>query len=289
MTRLPMIDTHVHLWNSNSFHLPWLTEIPFLNHPYELQLYQEQTQQYPIEGIVCVEAGVLPDEALREARWLVEQASYDARIQGIVAAASIEESSHIHSYLRELIAIDARIKGVRRNIQGETMPNFCLQPAFVEGVQCLPEYGLSFDLCLTHAQLPEVIALVRQCPETYFILDHLGKPDIRHQTFDPWRQHIQELAAFPNVACKISGLVTEAHHQQWTVEDIAPAITHVVSTFGEDRVMFGSDWPVLLLAASYQRWLLTLDEVITNLTLLAKQKLWSGNARRIYRLEPSST
>lgn len=169
------------------------------------------------------------------------------------------------------------------------MPGFSLRPPFVRDIQLLSGYGLSFDLCLTHTQLPDVIELVRLCPNTSFVLDHISKPDIRHHVLDPWREHIQALATLPNVTCKISGIATEADHQHWTTEDIAPYVAHVLSTFGEDRVMFGGDWPVLSLASPYLRWIETLDALTSHLSPSARRKLWSENARRIYRLETAGS
>ena len=287
MTVLPIIDTHVHLWDPFHFRIPWLEEVPLLNRPYGLDEYQEQIQGHPVEAVVCVEVNVLPEEALLEARWLAELSSDDTRIEGIVAAAPIGESTSLRTYVETLKTIDPRMKGVRRTLQDETMPGFCLQPAFVEGVELLSAYDLSFDLCVTHSQLPDAIALVRRCPDTRFILDHTGKPDIRAHLLDPWRDHIQELAALPNVVCKMSGLVTQADHQQWGAQDLAPYVMHILNTFGEDRVLFGGDWPVLLLASSYHRWVQVLEDLTSHLSRTAKQKFWSENARRCYRLSRS--
>ncbi len=286
MFSFPIIDTHVHLWDSTYLHRPWLEEVPLLNRPYGLEQYLEQTAGLSIEAIVCVEADVLPEERLQEVGWLSDQAHQNFLIQGIVAAAPIgvEDRTVLRSYLDTLVTIDPRVKGVRRIIQGETMPGFCVQPDFVHDIQMLSEYDLSFDLCVTHGQLPDVIELVRLCPGTRFVLDHIGKPDIRQHLLDPWREHIQELATFPNVDCKISGMVTEADHQHWTARDIASYMMHVLTVFGEDRVMFGGDWPVLLLASSYHRWIETVDMLTAHKSSSAMRKFWSENARRIYRL-----
>jgi L-fuconolactonase len=286
MFSFPIIDTHVHLWDSTYLHRPWLEEVPLLNRSYGLEQYLEQTVGLSIEAIVCVEADVLPEERLQEVRWLSDQARQTPLIQGIVAAApiGIEDRTVLRNFLERLVTIDPRVKGVRRNIQGETMPGFCVQSNFVHDIQMLSEYDLSFDLCLTHRQLPDVIELVRLCPGTRFVLDHVGKPDIRQHLLDPWREHIQELAAFPNVDCKISGMVTEADYQHWTVEDISTYIMHVLTAFGEDRVMFGGDWPVLLLASSYHRWVETVDVLTSQKSFPAMRKFWSENARRIYGL-----
>ena len=286
MFSFPIIDTHVHLWDSTYLRRPWLEEVPYLNRPFGLEQYLEQTAGLSIEAIVCVEADVLPDERLQEARWLSDQARQTHLIQGIVAAVPIGvvDRTVLRSFLERLVTIDRRVKGVRRNIQGETMPGFCLQTNFVHDIQMLSEYDLSFDLCLTHRQLPEVIELVRLCPQTRFVLDHIGKPDIRQRLLDPWRDQIQELATFPHVDCKISGMVTEAAHQHWTTEDLALYMTHVLTAFGEDRVMFGGDWPVLLLASSYHRWVDAVDDLTSQKPSSTMQKFWSENARRVYRL-----
>jgi L-fuconolactonase len=286
MFSFPIIDTHVHLWDSNYLHMPWLEEAPLLNRSYGLEQYREQTAGLAIEAIVCVEADVLPEERLQEVRWLSDQARQNSLIQGIVAAAPIgvEERTVLRSYLDTLVTIDPRVKGVRRIIQGETMPGFCVRPDFVQDIQMLSEYDLSFDLCVTHGQLPDVIELVRLCPDTRFVLDHVGKPDIRQHLLEPWREQIQELATFPNVDCKISGMVTEADHQHWTAGDIASYMMHVLTAFGEDRVMFGGDWPVLLLASSYHRWIETVDVLTSHKSATAMRKFWSENARRVYRL-----
>jgi L-fuconolactonase len=188
------------------------------------------------------------------------------------------------AYLDALVAMSPLVKGVRRLIQGELDPEFCLRPRFVRGVQLLAEYGLSFDLCITHEQLPSVIRLVEQCPDAAFVLDHIGKPDIKDHLLDPWRERIATLAEHPNVMCKLSGMVTEADHAAWTPDDLAPYVAHVLAAFGEDRVMFGGDWPVAFQATTYPRWVATLDDLTATLSPGAKRKLWAENAPRFYRL-----
>ena len=281
---LPIVDAHVHLWNPEQFSMPWLAEVPDLHRPYGLQDYREQTGGLPITGIVYVEVGVEPHEALREARHVVELAREEPRLQAVVAAAPVERGTAVREHLESLVAISPLIKGVRRNLQDETESDFCLRPDFVAGVLLLAEFNLSFDICIKYWQLPHVTELVRRCPHTTFILDHLGKPDIKQRSLDPWQAELRKLAGLPNVACKISGMVTEADHAGWQPADLEPFIEVVLEAFGEDRVLFGSDWPVALLASSYRRWYETLEALTASLPISARLKLWAENARRFYRI-----
>ena len=284
MSERELLDAHVHLWDPQQFRMPWLDSEPILNKPYGLAEYPRRSGGSTITGLVYVETDVTPHYALLEARWAASMAVHDARLQGIVAAAPVEHGERIHSYLMALQSLGPIIKGVRRNLQTETDRAFCLQPDFVRGVQLVADYGFSFDICIRHYQLPMVVELVRQCPTTRFMLDHLGKPGIKDHVLDPWREHLAQLAALPNVWCKLSGLVTEADPIHWTPGDLAPYLAHALEVFGEDRVVFGGDWPVLLLASSYDQWIETLDSLTRYISPEAERKLWSENARRFYRL-----
>jgi L-fuconolactonase len=146
------------------------------------------------------------------------------------------------------------------------------------------EYHLSFDLCIKHWQLPCVIELVRRCPGTAFALDHLGKPDIKRQQLDSRQADLRKLAELPNVVCKISGMVTEADHERWQPAGLEPFVNIALGTFGEERVLFGGDWPVVSLASPYRRWYETLEALTARLPLPARRKLWAENAQRFYRM-----
>jgi len=282
MPDVPIVDSHVHLWDPTVFRMSWLDGTP-IDKPFGLAEYRAATDGLPIDGMVYLQVEVEPAYGLLEARWAAKRADEEPRMKAIVAWAPLEFGEQAQAYLAELVSIDPRIKGVRRLIQGESL-DFAAQARFVRGVQLLPELGLSFDICIKHPQLPSVLELVRQCPDVWFILDHIGKPDIAAGLREPWRTQLKELADFPNVVCKVSGMVTEADHNSWTADDLRPYVEHVIESFGEDRVVFGGDWPVATLASPYKRWVETLDQLTDGLSTEAKRRLWGENARLFYRI-----
>jgi L-fuconolactonase len=280
----PIVDAHVHLWDPHRFRMPWLDDDPHLRQRFELREFSEHTRGLPIEAIVYVQVDVTPAYGLLEAAWAAEQAERDERVAGIVAWAPLEDGLVAGSYLAALAKIGKPLKGVRRLIQSEADPDFHIRADFLNGLRQLPKYGLSFDICIRHDQLARTIDMVRACPETAFVLDHLAKPEVKAGHLEPWRAQMAELAELPNVVCKVSGLVTEADHAHWTPAELEPYVSHVLAVFGEDRVLYGGDWPVVTLAASYQRWVSTLADLTSHLQPGARQKLWGDNARRVYRL-----
>ncbi|UCF92229.1 MAG: amidohydrolase family protein, partial [Desulfobacterales bacterium] len=195
-----------------------------------------------------------------------------------------ERGDAVRPELEELME-NRLIKGLRRIIQFEEDLAFCLQPDFITGVRLLPEFNWSFDICVYHIQMANTVRFVKQCPEVQFVLDHIGKPDIHQRRFEPWATDIRNLAQYPNVACKLSGMITEADHANWKKEDLKPYIDHVLDCFGIDRVMFGGDWPVVTLAGALQDWLNSLEWAFSGLSAAELKKLFHDNAIRFYRLE----
>jgi L-fuconolactonase len=173
---------------------------------------------------------------------------------------------------------------VRRLIQNQPDPDYVLKPGFLEAMRLLPKYNLLFDICVFHPQLPNTLKMMRLCPEVSFVLDHIGKPGIKAGLTDPWRAHIRDMAALPNVVCKLSGVTTEADHGVWSREQLRPYIDHVVECFGPDRILYGGDWPVSELAGSYLQWLATLDWATAGFSRADKRKLFRDNAVKAYRL-----
>ena len=284
-----LLDAHVHLWDPDTFPMPWLGGVPGLNRAFSSDEYRAHTVQAHVEGMVYVEVGVAPAFALLEAARAVSLAQQEPRLLGIVAAAPVEYGERTRTYLDALQALGPLIKGVRRNVQDEPDAAFCLQPSFVRGVRLLAEYNYTCDVCIRHHQLAATVELARQCPEVTFILDHLGKPDIKGASLDPWRAQLEQLAACPNVWLKLSGLVTEADHQQWDVDSLRPYVEHALAVFGHDRVMFGGDWPVVLLASSYARWVEAFGELIADLPTDSQRAICSQTAQRVYRIDPAQS
>ena len=281
---LTFVDAHCHFWDGARIAYPWLAEVPAIAGPHTpVELTTAAGARMPSQ-IVFVEVDADPRQARDEVRWVDELAAREPRIAAIVAHVTVDRGADTDAALAAL-AGHARVRGVRHLIQGHPEPDYCLRPAFVAGVRRVGERGWTFDLCVKHPQLAACIALVRACPGTSFVLDHAGKPDIRRGALDPWRAHIAELARLPNVVCKLSGLVTEAEPATWTAATLRPYVAHLLGCFGPDRLLFGSDWPVVDLAASYGRWLDTALDFLAPLSPRDRAAVLSGNARRIYRLE----
>jgi L-fuconolactonase len=283
MPNFPIIDTHLHLWEPNNLTYPWLNDLPKLNRPHLLPEYDKACGSLQVEAMVFMQAEAAFSQALDEAKWVNRIAQKEPRIKTIVPWAPLEKGEGSRKFLEELKQYPL-IKGVRRIIQYEADLAFCLQPDFIKGVQILADYNFSFDICISHIQMANTIKMVRQCPDIVFILDHIGKPDIKHQLLEPWKTELKTLAAFPNVCCKISGVVTEADHAHWTKEALKPYLEHVMQCFGFDRLLYGSDWPVVTLAGEYWQWVEALDWVLQGCTRAELQKLFHDNALRIYKI-----
>jgi len=280
----PIIDSHVHLWDPERVRIPWLDGVPPINKRYDLADYRAATEGQDIAGLVYLQVEVAPPYALIEARDLVELARANPIIKAVVAWAPLEFGEQTRYFLEELTSLGPEIRGIRRIVQDEPDPEFCLQPDFIAGNQLLAEFGMTSDLCCNFRQLGPITELVRQCPQTQFILDHIAKPNIAGDEMEPWATQMRKLASVPNVVCKISGVATEAKHDSWDVDEIKPYILHALECFGEDRVVFGSDWPVATLAVGYGNWVGILADLTSDWSALARQKLFHDNAARFYRI-----
>jgi L-fuconolactonase len=283
MPAFPIVDTHLHIWDLGRLSYPWLANVPKLNRNHLIEDYHRACGPVQVAKMVFLQCECDFSQFQQEADWVTEVSRQDPRIRGIVPWAPLEKGGDAHADLARLAA-NPLVKGIRRIIQFEADPEFCLQPGFVRGVQSLSRHGLSFDLCINHRQLANTLKLVRQCPNVRFVMDHIAKPDIKTGLLDPWRTEMKELARLPNVWCKLSGLVTEADFEQWTPAQLRPYLDHVIGCFGFDRVMFGGDWPVSTQAADYPRWVQVLDEALAGASPDEQHRLYVRNAEKFYRI-----
>jgi predicted TIM-barrel fold metal-dependent hydrolase len=275
------IDTHQHLWDLRKFPYSWCAKIPTLHRDFLLKHYREAATGLGIEKTIFMEGDVDDPYGLAEARDIQELAEREPSIAGIVAGVHPENDDFLP--LLEQLATLSAVRGVRRVLH--TQPDdISRSRRFVENVNALATFGYTFDLCVLARQLPAAIVLVERCPTVTFILDHCGIPDVKGRAFEPWREHVKRIAEFPNVVCKLSGLVAYADPDNWTVEDLRPWVEHVLTVFGWDRVMWGSDWPVCTLTASLSQWVGAIDELTLRATEEQREHLFFRNAERIYRV-----
>lgn len=279
----PLVDTHLHVWDTNKLSYPWLNDIPLLNKPYLLEDYNAACGPVRVGRMVFLQCEADFSQFMQEAEWVDSLADQDGRLQGIVPWAPLEKGDAARADLEKL-ADNPRVKGVRRIIQFEPDLEFCLRPDFVRGVQALADYNLSFDICIDPRHMPNTIELVKQCPNVAFIVDHIAKPRIKDGELDPWREHMKTFAGLPNVWCKISGVINEADHQTWTKEKLKPYIDHVIACFGFERILFGGDWPVLFQVAEYPQWVETLLWAVQDCSDDELKKLFHDNAIAFYKL-----
>jgi predicted TIM-barrel fold metal-dependent hydrolase len=280
---MQIVDTHQHLWDPDLFRYSWLKSVPSLDRPFRLPDYLEATQGLNVIKSVHLEADVDEPFMLDETRYVLALAGQpDTPLAGIVACGRPERED-FRAHLDKIVG-HAKLKGIRRVLH--TQPDDAGQgKTFVRNISALADYGLSFDLCVLARQLPIAINLASICTDVLFILDHCGVPQVKERQLDPWRSHIAEIAKLPNLYCKVSGLVAYADPARWTEDDLRPYVEHVISCFGWDRVLFGSDWPVCTLAASYKRWVEALLSITRNAGASNQKKLFHDNAVRVYRLE----
>lgn len=283
MPDFPIVDSHVHLYDIDRLRYAWLGNVPKINRTHLLKDFDQARGRVAVDKIVFAEVAVDPGLHLAEAEFVQGMADADARLCGMVAHLPVERGAAIEA---DLIALKrhASLRGIRRLIETERDPSFCLEPGFIDGVKRVGRHGLSFDICVKHWALVFAIELARRCPDVTFVLDHIGKPGIKHGLREPWWSQLRELAAYPNVVCKISGAITEADHAAWTKEQVKPYVAHAIDCFGFERVMYGSDWTVSDLTHAYPVWVDLVDEVVAGASELERRKLFRDNAIRIYRL-----
>jgi predicted TIM-barrel fold metal-dependent hydrolase len=281
---LPIIDTHQHLWDLSRFRLPWLKGAGPIDRSFVMKDYLEATAGLNVQKTVYMEVDVEPGQQLEEAEYVIDLCRQH---DGPMAAAVISgrpAAPEFKAYLTRFKG-SPYIKGVRQVLHGgSTPPGYCLAPEFLRGIQLLGELGLRFDICIRPAELPDAVRLVDACPETRFILDHCGNADPQTADRSQWERDMAALAERKNIVCKVSGIIARAKPDRPKAEQLAPIVQHVSRVFGPDRVMFGGDWPVCLLGATYREWVEALREIVRGEALEDQRKLFHDNAARFYEL-----
>jgi L-fuconolactonase len=275
----PRIDSHQHFWRFQPAEFGWIdASMAVLRADFLPTDLKPLLDTAAIDGCIAVQAA----PTLGETRFLLDLAKGHPWIRGVVGWVDLQ-SRDVDAQLREFTR-NPRFVGVRHLVQDEPDPRFLLHEPFLRGLAALAPYDLAYDLLVRPHQLSAAIDLVDRFAGQRFVLDHCGKPDLRHGDLQTWSTQIHELARRPNVVCKLSGLATEADPAAWTVDTLQPAVAEVLQAFGPRRLLFGSDWPVCLLATSYARWLDTLAQLLAELPSADLEAVYGGNAVRCYHL-----
>lgn len=273
------IDAHQHLWKYNDIEYRWIGEDQLVLKrdflPDDLIMEMDKSGY---AGSIAVQAR----QSLDETRWLLQLAEQYDRILGVVGWLDLQ-SLDLEKQLDEFSG-NRWLKGVRHVLHDEPEVQFMLQPAFVNGVSKLAKQNLVYELLIFPKHLSSAIELVKLFPKQQFVIDHIAKPDILNGKLNEWIIGIKEISSFPNVSVKVSGMVTEADHENWKPSDFKPFLEIIWKAFGEDRILIGSDWPVCLLAANYSQVMCLAEGFFEKVGNTALAKIIGGNAARIYRL-----
>lgn len=273
------IDAHQHFWLYEPVKDAWISEeMALIQRNFLPNDIGQTLKDNQIDGVVAVQA----DQSLRENEFLLELASAYKLIKGIVGWVDLRSESaeeQLEKYQQAPL-----IKGFRHVIEGEEDPDFLHRDAFLRGIAALTKYGYTYDLLIRPRHYASTLHCVSANPEQAFMLDHIAKPPIKSQAFDEWARFIAELAAFPNVHCKLSGLATEADWKHWKLDHFTQYIDHVVACFGKERLVFGSDWPVCLLAGSYEDSMRIVQDKLQDFTADELAGFWGNNAVKFYKL-----
>jgi len=273
------IDAHQHFWHYDPADYGWIDDsMAMLRGDFLPAQLQQEIEEVGIDGVVSVQAR----QSLAETHWLLEQAAAHPFVKGVVGWVPLVDRD-----VREQLGTLANchtLKGIRHVVQDEPDDRFLLRDDFNRGVDALADFGLAYDLLIFERHLPHAVAFVDRHPNQIFILDHLAKPLARDHQLEPWASNIHKLAEHENVFCKLSGLVTEADWQNWTELDLTIYWEVILHAFGPRRIMFGSDWPVCLLAANYRSWYELCMRFTSSLSHEERDRIFGGTAIDAYQL-----
>lgn len=301
VTLTDTIDTHQHLWDPTQLHLPWLASAPDLNRCFSSQDYREAIEGHSVPTAIYMEVDAARAERHKEIELITRVCEKAENPTSAMVIPGSPEDEGLEDYIRSFGATD-RILGVREVLHVESSPGGrCLEPEFKRGIRLLGDLNLNFDVCIRPRELSDVTALADSCPGTRLILDHCGNANPRfvNSPSEPpgspetdafwhsrgqWMDDLAALARRENVCCKISGIIEPLERGSWTSDDLADTVNHCLDSFGPDRVVFGSNWPVCNLGGDLNQWILALTKIISGRSPEERAKLLHANARDIYRL-----
>ena len=272
-----IIDAHHHLWDPRSRRYPWLSDVPSLDRAFQSSDLSAAIAELPVKGTVVVQATSTDEET----RWLLDAAQSSDLILGVVGWVDLLRPG-VSERLMQLSNLP--LVGIRHQAQDEPDPAWLVRAEVIQGLGAVRDAGLPFDLLVRRQQRPAALRLVASMPDQYFVIDHLAKPEIAAGEWSSWYAWMVAMASHPAVFCKISGLVTEADWRSWRTQHLKRYINAALELFGPDRCMFGSDWPVSLLAAEYGEVVNLVEAAIPGLTAAERDSLWRGTATSVYGL-----
>ena len=274
------LDTHQHFWKYDPVKYAWIDEsMSVIQRDFLPDDLAPILEDNGIQGCIAVQA----DQSEQETEFLLDLASRHDFIKGVVGWMDLR-AHNVDERLAHF-AGHQKLKGIRHIVQGEEDVNFLLRDDFCRGIKQLASYSLTYDILVFPHQLGAALEFVRRFPEQPFVIDHIAKPYIKDGFIDGWAVLMKELARFPNVYCKISGMITEADWTKWQYEDFKPYLDVVFSSFGIEKVMFGSDWPVCLVAGSYKKMMGLVQQYVDSFSSEEKAAFWGENGSRFYNIQ----
>ncbi len=274
------IDAHQHFWRYNADEFGWIDDsMSSLRRDFGPDDLKPELERAGFQGSIAVQAR----QSLEETRWLLELAEDSPLILGVVGWVDLC-SPDVRLQL-QTFAGNPKLVGIRHVVQSEPDERFLLLPEFLRGISVLEEFDLTYDILIYPQHLPVAVEFVRHSPRQRFVLDHLAKPLIKSASIHPWEAGIRELAKFPNVFSKLSGMVTEADWQNWRPEDLKPYLDIALDNFGPERLMIGSDWPVCTVAASYKQTMSVVLDYLYKFPVNVQDAVLGGNAQRFWKLK----
>ncbi len=273
-----IIDAHVHFWNFDAVRDSWITgDMKILRRDFLPQHLFPVLRENEIDGCVAIQAG----QCEAETSFLIEQSTVNPFIKGVVGWIGLQDDN-IAERLEYFLQFSV-IKGWRHIVQSEP-DDFLTEKKFLRGIRTLSKFNYTYDLLIYQHQLKQALEFVSKFPGQKFIIDHFAKPDMKNKNMEDWSMYMKEMARHPNVYCKLSGLLTETYWNQWAAADFYPYLDTVFDFFGTDRLLFGSDWPVMQLSGNYKQWKNILEKYMEKMTAVDRQKIFGLNAVQFYNL-----